>query len=190
VDLGNLGLGRHSLADVAARDAAARTVVERMKTMGGAQRAPAIAAIHEILDATSAVPFEAFSLMSWDEVGELERGGTFRFGAHTVDHEIVSRLDDAALERQIRASIEAVARHARQPSRTFAYPNGRRQDFDARAAGIIRAAGGTAAVSTISGLNSARTDPFALRRLTVGADMSFDEFRLRASGLLWSPADD
>lgn len=47
----------------------------------------------------------------------------------------------------------------------------------------MRDTGVTAAVSTIGGVNSATTPPFALRRLVVGPALSPAAFRLRAAGL-------
>jgi peptidoglycan/xylan/chitin deacetylase (PgdA/CDA1 family) len=125
----------------------------------------------------------AFEIMSWSDVRQMEAAGTVTFGGHTINHEIVSRLDDAELADEIGGSMREVAARAARLSSTFAYPNGTAADFDARAAAAVAAAGGTAAVTTIEGLNGPDTDPFALRRVTLGADVSFDEFRVRISGL-------
>jgi peptidoglycan/xylan/chitin deacetylase (PgdA/CDA1 family) len=188
IDLSRLGLGTVVLDSAAGRARTARSVIGRLKRMAPGDRDGALSEVRRALAADAIDQPAAFAMLSWDEVAELERTGRFRFGAHTVDHEIVSHLDDITLDTQIRDSIETVAERTERPSRTFAYPNGRAEDFDGRAAAAIRAAGGNAAVSTIDGLNTTATDPFALRRLTVGSDMGFDEFRLRAAGLLWRRA--
>ena len=125
----------------------------------------------------------AFRIMSWSEVRQMEAAGSVTFGGHTINHEIVSRLDDADVRHEIGGSMRDVAARAARLTSTFAYPNGTPVDFDVRAAAAVAAAGGTAAVSTIEGLNDPDTDRFALRRVTLGGDVSYDEFRVRVSGM-------
>jgi peptidoglycan/xylan/chitin deacetylase (PgdA/CDA1 family) len=64
----------------------------------------------------------------------------------------------------------------------FAYPNGRRQDFDTRAKDALRNRGVRWALSTTTGFADRDCDPMALPRLAVGGDSSFDYFRLMVSG--------
>jgi peptidoglycan/xylan/chitin deacetylase (PgdA/CDA1 family) len=116
-------------------------------------------------------------------VRTLGRTGVVTFGGHTVQHEIVSRLADDEVVREIAGSVAEV--RAQVPdavSATFAYPNGRRIDYDARAAAAVVAAGCTAAMTTIDGLNEPATPPLELRRLVVGGDMSHHEFVAHATG--------
>ena len=167
----------------ATRAALAQAAVEYLKLLPQDERRAREARLHEALHASPDDDFGDYALLSWDEVRAMDAEGLVTFGAHTVHHEIVRRLDDAALAREIGDSVRDVAAHVARPSRTFAYPNGRAQDFDARAERVLRAAGVTAAVSTIGGVNSAATPPFALRRLVVGPALSTAAFRLRAAGL-------
>ena len=161
----------------------AKAAVEYLKLLPQADRRAREARLHEALRAAPDDDFGDCALLTWDEVRAMDAGGLVTFGAHTVHHEIVRRLDDAALAREIGDSVAAVAAHVARPSRTFAYPNGRAQDFDARAERVLREAGVTAAVSTIGGVNASDTPPFALRRLVVGPALSPAAFRLRAAGL-------
>ncbi|HET7459459.1 MAG TPA: polysaccharide deacetylase family protein [Gemmatimonadaceae bacterium] len=187
VDLGAVGLGgAEPLGDDAARAALARRVASRLKRVSPAERDATLARLHATLGDAGAASDRArpFALMSWDEVAAAARTGLVTFGGHTMNHEIVSRLDDAAVRAEVGGSMRAVAERvdARAGTRTFAYPNGQPEDFDARAAAAVRDAGGSAAVSTIEGLNDATTDRYALRRVVVGGDMAFDDFRLACSG--------
>ena len=125
-----------------------------------------------------------FDFLTWEEVAALERSGLVSLGAHTVDHEILSRLSDGELRRQVEESAAEVRRRCRHPSRAFAYPNGRRIDFDRRTRDVLPLAGLDAGLTTIGGLNGAQDDAFALRRLVVDASMSRAEFEVRAAGLL------
>lgn len=138
------------------------------------------ARVHEALARHAA----DFAMLTWDEVRAAARSGILTFGAHTVTHPIVSRLTDDEVAREIGDSMRQVAREVQAVSRTFAYPNGRTIDFDARAVAAVRANAGTAAVTTMPGINRPGMAPFALRRLVVGdGDVDQAMFRLRAAGL-------
>lgn len=161
----------------------AERLKERLKALPARLRRPAHAALLASVGRASDTDGRPFRMLSWDDVRQMEDTGMVKFGGHTVNHEIVSRLDDLELEQEIGGSIRTVQAHVEQATATFAYPNGRPVDFDQRAAAAAAAAGCVAAVSTIEGLNDASTDRFALRRVTLGADIEFDEFRLRTAGL-------
>lgn len=169
------------------RDAA--TVKEALKLVPATEREQVLVQLREELGADDRVQgalaqcAPAFAMLSWDEARSMERTGLVTFGAHTVTHPVVSRLSDEALEAEVGGSIDRLAREMRSPSRTFAYPNGRRIDFDARAVRVATAHGIAAAVTTIEGVNAPGGDPFTLRRVVIGDHDSDDAlFRLRASG--------
>ena len=63
-------------------------------------------------------------------------------GFHTVGHDVLPLLDDAALESAVTDGREALATAAGVPVRHFAYPHGK---VDARAAAAVRRAGFVAA---------------------------------------------
>jgi peptidoglycan/xylan/chitin deacetylase (PgdA/CDA1 family) len=164
-------------------DRFANHVAEPFKTMRPAARDAALAEAYSRLPTPAARDFQPFQFMSWEDVRAMESTGLVTFGAHTVNHEIVRNLDDRTLHDELATSIADVNRQCESPSRTFAYPNGRAVDFDDRAEQMLREAGCTGAVSTIEGLNDHHVPPFALRRISVGAEMEFADFRLRTSGL-------
>ncbi|MBK6457704.1 MAG: polysaccharide deacetylase family protein [Gemmatimonadetes bacterium] len=165
-------------------------VKEALKRAPSAEREALLArlredvAADERVQATLARHADDFAMLTWEEVRASARTGVLSFGAHTVSHPIVSRLPDADVAREIGESMRRVGEQAGAVSRTFAYPNGRAIDFDARAVAAVRANGGIAAVTTMGGVNRPGSEPFALRRLVVG-DGDVDEamFRLRAAGL-------
>lgn len=187
-DLRPLGLGVAALHDPGARARAAKAACEALKLLPAverAERAAALAATLPLADGGDSRPGDdgAFAMMDWDDVRAMEETGLVTFGAHTVNHEIVSRLDDDALADEIGGSMDAVAARVSRPSRTFAYPNGRPCDYDSRAATVIRRAGGTAALTTDERLNGPDADPFAIARVTLGGDVTMANFRLRVAGL-------
>ena len=186
VDLGAIGMGVERLGD-GARDAATRArvgyrVKEHLKSRPARERATLVSDLLAALGTKTPDDGGDFAFLDWDEVGAMGATGLVTFGGHTVHHEIVSRLDDSAVEREITDSVQR-SRSTGYASETFAYPNGGVDDFDARAASALGRVGIAAAFTTIDGLNAAATPPYAMRRVVVGADMSFDAFRLRVSGV-------
>ena len=186
VDLGAIGMGverlGHPQRDAAARARLGYRVKERLKSRPALERLTLVAEVLAALDARAPDDGGDFAFMDWDQVAQMGATGLVTFGGHTVHHEIVSRLDDEAVEHEISASVER-ARATGYGSETFAYPNGGVDDFDERAASALGRTGISTAFTTIDGLNAATTPPYAMRRVVVGADMSFDAFRLRVSGV-------
>jgi peptidoglycan/xylan/chitin deacetylase (PgdA/CDA1 family) len=182
VDLGALGLGVRALGDDGERARAGRETVLALKRLPDHDAARRFDALLATLGESATARGDSWRMMSWDDVRAVGRTGLVTFGAHTVEHRMLSRLGDAEVAREVADSVRAVAAATAAVSRTFAYPNGRPMDFDARAQDAVRRAGCVAAVSTVEGLNDAAVDPYALRRLSVGQHMSLDEFALRAAG--------
>lgn len=185
VDLSTIGLGVQQLGHAGThKDLRARighATKEHLKTYPARERAMLVDRVIDALDAGATHDDGEFAFLDWNEVAALGASGLVTFGAHTVGHEILSRLDDTMVDREISESVERV-RAAGHDSASFAYPNGGIGDFDARAAQALRRVGIPAALTTLDGLNSRTTDPYALRRVVVGADMSIDQFRLHTSG--------
>ncbi|MDA1161508.1 MAG: polysaccharide deacetylase family protein [Planctomycetota bacterium] len=126
----------------------------------------------------------AFQIMTWDNAAEMQASGLIEIGPHTVNHEILSRLSDERVEAEIVDSYEAVLTHLGISSSTFAFPNGTRNDFDARVMPAFRQCQIKAAVTTVAGLNSRSQPLFNLKRVGIGSDTSRAQFRAEVSGLM------
>lgn len=186
IDLSMLDLGVRPLNEMADRVSAAREIGRAIKNRPAAQRQGLLAAIHALIDGKADNTSGQFQLMSWEDVAAMERSGLVTFGAHTVNHECLSRLGNDDLAYEIGESWRAIREHVERPSRTFAYPNGGPQDFDDRAPQTLQSAGLDWALTTIEGLNDTGTDAYRIRRVTVENDTTFARFRLAASGVLES----
>ncbi|HEX7979598.1 MAG TPA: polysaccharide deacetylase family protein [Gemmatimonadaceae bacterium] len=62
-------------------------------------------------------------LLDWEQLGALHEAG-IQLGAHTCTHPRLTALDGDALEREIVASKQRLARELGVDARTFAYPYG------------------------------------------------------------------
>lgn len=105
--------------------------------------------------------------LSWDDVRELHRAG-MEMGGHTIHHTILSRLSAAEQTREIEGSKQAIERVLGQgTATTFAYPFGRRWDYDRDSVGITQKAGYRIAVNTHAGTVGRDSKPYELKRLPV-----------------------
>jgi len=113
----------------------------------------------------------SFAMMDEADITNGLKSGLIEFGAHTVTHPLLSRLDDETVAREVGGSCGAVEVMTGQPCRCFAYPNGRPEDYDDRTVRRLKARGVRAAVTTDEGTNRYDCDPLRLMRLAVGASL-------------------
>ena len=119
--------------------------------------------------------------LTWEQVRHLQAAGC-EIGCHTVDHPILAQLPRRRQEEEIRQCRQRVSEETGSAPTSFAFPNGRAQDFTAVTCELLRAAGFTAACTTIRGSNRPGCDPLRLRRLGIGSDPAF-VVAARLSGL-------
>jgi peptidoglycan/xylan/chitin deacetylase (PgdA/CDA1 family) len=98
--------------------------------------------------------------MTWEQLSTLQNAG-HEIGSHSVSHEILPLLDDAALSREISESLHSLNKNLGERSRSFCYPNG---DFDQRTLDLLLSAGYQCAVTVNEGANSLGAARFLLRR--------------------------
>ena len=183
LDLESFGHGKVALGSDAERARLASRITEALKLRPVAEREAILSRLHADTGSAGAEDAGAFAMMGWDDARDMLATGLVTFGAHTINHDVLSRVDDVRVASEVEGSMRRVAEELGE-CRTFAFPNGREIDFDARAIAAVRRAGGTAAMSTREGLNGAKEDFFALRRVVVGPEMSMDAFRLHTSGVV------
>ena len=128
-------------------------------------------------------PGRAF--LSWEEVEELSRSGFVEFGSHAASHQMLPALDDETVRQELDSSKgELISRKVADPDFIpFCYPNG---SMDERIVKMVREAGYGAAVTTRSGWNLHRADPFILKRVGIHQDMTSTTamFGCRIAGLI------
>lgn len=104
--------------------------------------------------------------MDWNEARELAAAGV-ELGGHTIEHVILSRCAPELAEHEIVAGAAALTRELGAAPRSFAYPWGRRWDFDAHSQDVVARAGFESAVTMHAGVNTPRTKPTELKRLAI-----------------------
>jgi len=183
LDARALGLGDLPLGDDALRARALAACLRVLKERPVGEKREILAALLGGLGAREDPDPAEFRLMDWEDVRALAAGGRIAFGAHTTLHEMLSRQPDEEIERTIAASQAEVTRRLGRAPSVFAYPNGRTIDFDERAKAALRRLGVPWALSTETGRAHRGSDPLALPRVCVGADLPLGRFRLLCRGL-------
>jgi hypothetical protein len=103
-------------------------------------------------------------MMCRKQVRMLVESG-MEIGAHTINHPILTRIDDVTARAEIADSKMQLEEISRVPVLLFAYPNGKPgNDYEFRHVSMVKQAGFSAAVSTIQGVATAAGDLYQLPR--------------------------
>lgn len=102
-----------------------------------------------------------FSLLDWDQVREMAGAGV-SFGAHTVNHVILTNEEPQTVESEILRSKQVIEKEIGQTVRHFAYPTGR---HNAAVRKVVASAGFEAAVTTERRFNRPSDDLMSLGRI-------------------------
>ena len=106
------------------------------------------------------------------------------FGSHTVSHQILTRLTNEEIVREIRDSKDTLESRLDQKISSFAYPVGTRADFNDEIMEIVKACKYTCACSNMYGMNGENADIFALKRIGIETTDNFFIFKQKLDGAL------
>jgi peptidoglycan/xylan/chitin deacetylase (PgdA/CDA1 family) len=106
---------------------------------------------------------QASRMLNWSQIREMQSCGV-DFGSHTVTHPILSRIPSREMLTEIRESKQLLEERLRIPITSFAYPNGKANDYNQDVQTALRESGYSCAVTARVGINAALGDPFELRR--------------------------
>ena len=162
LDLSSWGLGTIALDSVDARRAAVEVILPALKYMPGPEREARAAHLGEL----AGIARQSNLMMREEQVRELHDSG-MAIGAHTVTHPILRNTAPDIAKREIVDSGRRLAEIVRQPTRVFAYPNGKPgEDYGPEHVRMVRDAGYSAAVATEWGVSNSQSDRFQLPRFT------------------------
>lgn len=105
--------------------------------------------------------------LNWDEVKMMYENG-LDIGAHTCNHSVLNQLPLDCARKEIINSKEKIEQMVGIKVKVFAYPFGRKKDFNEEIKEIVKNAGFVYACSTIEGANSPASDLYALKRIYSG----------------------
>ena len=120
--------------------------------------------------------------LSPQQILELKRSGV-ELGGHTEGHEVLATLSPEQAYHQVQTGRNSMlALLGPELSLTFAYPFGRRWDFDESTKHAVIAAGYSVAVSTHPGVYHGTEDVMALGRTMLTEDLPIYQIMMEACG--------
>ncbi|GCF08209.1 polysaccharide deacetylase family protein [Dictyobacter arantiisoli] len=123
--------------------------------------------------------------LTWAQIREMEATGWISFGAHTVNHPILSYLSDPAeVLYEVQASRAMLEEQLGHPVRSFAYPIGKFQHIGKQGLLAVQTAGYRWAVTTIEDINASQADPLWLARMPGNIDVHWIVMAAELVGLL------
>jgi peptidoglycan/xylan/chitin deacetylase (PgdA/CDA1 family) len=170
----------YDLSSTEARSAAAAGIQARLKAYPHSELLRALADLCRDLGDDAGRPVtdaSPYAVLDSESMRRMSASGLVDFGGHTHTHAILSQLTREQAQREIVTSVERVREFNARPVEVFAYPNGRRQDYNDESIEILQVAGIRAAVTAIHGSNLSSTPLMELRRFGVGADTTAGEFQ-------------
>lgn len=171
---------RLSLATPQARIAAAVEIVTHLRRVPDAQRRAACSDLEHSVALPAAGLAER--MLNWSQVREMQKAG-ISFGAHTMSHPVLSRLDLREAERELLESKGLVEDRLQAPALDFAYPFGHEDDCGVDVQQIAARCGFRSAATTTWGVNRTGANPFALRRPQIGQEGSLSLFAFQVNQL-------
>ncbi len=150
------------------RGASLARVLGRLRRSSPAERDRLVEELLRELGIDDGVP-PGWEKLSWQEVREMASQG-ISFGAHTLDHPILTFAGPEETRRQVRESKRRIESELGSEVTMFAYPNGAAGDFDRTTQTVVEEEGLSLAVSTVFGANDEKTNPYALRRTGMWGD--------------------
>lgn len=109
-----------------------------------------------------------------EQIMEMQASGLVEFGAHTLDHINLTKLDDKEAEVQIIKSKEKVEQLIKQPCLHFSYPFGR---FEEKHTEMVKAAGFKSAVTVKKGIEKI-SNPFLIKRISILGSINIFQFHI------------
>ncbi|MEO8132704.1 MAG: polysaccharide deacetylase family protein [Betaproteobacteria bacterium] len=161
-DLGALGLPAYALGDTASRLAAIDSLIKLLKYRVADERGMLVARLADAMGGVSPKNL----MMHPAQVRRLRDQG-MEIGGHTVNHPILMGLDEQEARTEIVDGKHLLEEITGAQVTLFAYPNGKPgKDYGPQHVRLVREAGFSAAVSTVSSVADRASDVFQLPRLS------------------------
>ena len=125
---------------------------------------------------------ELLGFMTWEEVRQLTRRG-IDVGSHSATHPILSRVLEARLDWELRASKERIEKELGRKCRAITYPNGGKDDVTEGVLTAAARAGYEVGFALNNRFADLRGNRLAIERINVPGQTPLAVFQCWASGL-------
>jgi len=120
--------------------------------------------------------------LSWTDI-EMMKRSNISFGAHTVNHPILTNIPENRVSAEIKTSKSMIEQKIKSKVTSFAYPNGHVEDFNDKTIKILKGNGFESAVTYIPGFVDADSDLFKLNRVFVRYEDDMIVFKSKMIGM-------
>lgn len=103
-------------------------------------------------------------MLTWSQIKEMSENG-ISFGAHTVNHPILTQMPLDAVEKEISQSKETIESKINKTVTSFAYPFGKREHYSHEFFPTLQKLHFDCAVTTEMGINTYKDNLFELNRI-------------------------
>jgi peptidoglycan/xylan/chitin deacetylase (PgdA/CDA1 family) len=131
------------------------------------------------------IPRDLFKnvMLTWEQIIEM-RSSKIEFGAHTINHPILTRISLEDAKKEIVGSKEKIEKEIGDRITSFAYPNGMKADFNNAIASVIKGLGFQTAFTLLSGptfKKTVRKSPYTIRRIFLSHKHTLQHFSILMS---------
>jgi len=179
-DLQKIDLGNITLSKYENKSQYIDIIIDEIKKMPDEKRKREINKIEESSKVKLPKNIGNDMFLTWDEVKEMSES-KISFGAHTVNHPILTNITLKQAEIEIKKSKEDIEKRINTSVNTFSYPNGLIEDFNKEIIKILKKNGFICSVTAYPTMITKDTDLFELGRVPPG--WSYDAFKFFISGI-------
>jgi len=120
--------------------------------------------------------------LEWDKISEMINISKVNIGSHTHKHLLLANYDNEVIKNELSLSKKIIERETGVKTRLFCYPNGAIGDFNEKTQLAIKESGYSCALTTVRGMNNARSDLYELKRFGID-NSNLNSFILTISGI-------
>jgi peptidoglycan/xylan/chitin deacetylase (PgdA/CDA1 family) len=165
----NNGLAGFSVRGQMQKQKAVIDIKAELKKMSPERRAAALLSLQastEVNDNGNDVP--NYANLTTTDLGNLDALPLFEVGGHTVNHEILTFLNDDELNNEIYNCKKYLEDYLCRSIDLFAYPEGEKEHISEHVISVLKNMDISICPTAINGLNYPGTDSFKLKRIMVG----------------------
>lgn len=111
-----------------------------------------------------------YEKLSWSELSEMNNSYLFSIGGHSLNHNILSSLNQNDLESEIQESIRLIKDNLKIELKHYSYPEGQKEHFNKNVINVLIKNRIECCPTAIHGVNNLITNPFLLKRIMIGID--------------------
>jgi peptidoglycan/xylan/chitin deacetylase (PgdA/CDA1 family) len=172
-------IGVYSLRSLSSKRKSRSDIIDKLKLLSEEEKNKTIEKLEYMSGVDIPVQIGRKLVLSWENIKEMSRGGV-SFGAHTVNHPILTKIPLIQARYEISQSKKDIEENLQKNVSTFSYPDG---ELNSELVNLVKNSGFSCAVSVLPcKLINRRDNVYALSR--IGAVDDFSKLKVEFCGIL------